>query len=396
MRLLFAHDHRFLRGPAGELYSTGCLPATAWDRYLEHFDELHVIARDDGALPEGLALGRADKLRVRFDFLPNLASARQLLLRSPKLDRAMEKAVREADAVVARLPSEIGFLAVRHARRLGKPYAVEVVSCAWDAYLHFGGLTGRAYAPLAFLRTRRAVARAPLALYVTSEWLQRRYPTRGQAANASNVDLPEIDKAALKRREARLEALAKGERPVLGTIASLRTRVKGLQTAIEALARLRSSGADFTYRVLGAGPSEPWQALAEKWGVADLVHFDGTRSAGEGVAGWLDDIDVYLQPSFHEGLPRSTIEAMSRGAACIGSTCGGIPELLPDERVHRPGDAKGLAERIRRLVSDPAAIAAASRADLEIARQFAADSLAQRRFEFFARLREAAEEKRSA
>lgn len=391
MRLLFAHDHRFFRGGAGELFTTGCLPDTAWDRYLDHFDEVHVIARDDGIVPDGARLGRADKARVTFDFLPNLASARQLLLRSPELDERMERAVKDADAIVARLPSEIGFLAVRHARRQRKPYAVEVVSCAWDAYLHFGGLSGRAYAPLAFLRTRRAVAGAPLALYVTSQWLQRRYPTRGISQNASNVQLARVDSASLQRRDERLQAIARGERPVLGTIASLRTKAKGVQTALAALSQLRSSGLDLGYRVLGAGRVGPWQALADKEGVGDLVRFDGTRSAGEGVAGWLDEIDIYLQPSFHEGLPRSTIEAMSRGAACIGSTCGGIPELLPPDRVHRPGDVAGLAARIRTLASDPDQLAAASKADLETARQFEPEALAERRHDFYRRLREMAE-----
>jgi glycosyltransferase involved in cell wall biosynthesis len=299
----------------------------------------------------------------------------------------MEQAVRDADAVVARLPSEIGFLAVKHAKRLSKPYAVEVVACAWDALFNFGGLSGRLYAPLAFLRTKRAVAEAPQALYVTSSWLQGRYPTKGQAESASNVELEPVGQLALDKRRARLEAIAKGKRPVLGTIASLRTRAKGVQTAIAALSKLRRAGIELDYHLLGAGPVEPWRALAEKAGVADLVHFDGTRSAGEGVAEWLDGVDIYLQPSFQEGLPRSTIEAMSRGDACIGSTCGGIPELLPKDRLHKPGDVARLADCIRRLASDPAAIAEASSTDLATARQFDLDRLKGRRHDFFARLR---------
>ncbi len=391
MRLLFAHDHRFLRGHAGELYSTGCLPASAWGRYLEHFDQLHVIARDEGVIADGVELGRADSPGVSFEFLPNLSSARQLLFRSRDIDRQMEQAVREADAVVARLPSEIGFLAVRHAQRQSKPYAVEVVACAWDALSNFGGLSARLYAPLAFVRTRRAVAEAPLALYVTSSWLQNRYPTKGHAGSASNVELEPVGEAALDKRRARLDAIANGKRPVLGTVASLRTRAKGVQTAIAALSNLRRAGIDLDYHLLGAGPVEPWRALAEKAGVADLVHFDGTRSAGDGVAEWLDGIDIYLQPSFQEGLPRATIEAMSRGAACIGSTCGGIPELLPKDRLHEPGDVGGLTDCIRRLASDPQAIAGASRTDFETARQFDLEQLSVRRRDFFAKLRALAE-----
>ena len=360
MRLLFAHDHRFLRGANGKLYTPGHLPASTWDRFLEHFDQVHVIARDGGPLPEGVRLGRADQERVSFEFLPNLSSARQLLLRSPHVDERMRSAVEAADAVVARLPSEIGLLAIKHARRLGKPYAVEVVGCAWDGTRTSGSAAARLYAPLAWIRARRAVAQAPLALYVTSAWLQGRYPTSGQAGFASNVSLEPPDSVALAHRQARLAAIGKGEPPVLGTIATLRVKYKGLQTAFEALARLRSSGMDLNYRVLGPGEQEPWKKLATDHGIADLVRFDGTREAGAEVAAWLDDIEVYLQPSLTEGLPRAMIEAMSRGAACVGSTRGGIPELLPPGRLHEPGDVAGLARIIRSLATDPQAIAEAS------------------------------------
>ena len=47
----------------------------------------------------------------------------------------------------------------------------------------------------------------------------------------------------------------------------------------------------------------------------------------------LDECDIYLQPSLQEGLPRSVIEAMSRGCACIGAATAGIPELLESEYV---------------------------------------------------------------
>lgn len=387
MRLLFAHDHRFSRGPDGRLYSSGPFPIEAWDRYLEHFDELLVVGRDGGLVADTSQLTLSSAPRVEFELLPNLSSVRQLLFPSRSVDERMHAAVQSVDAVVARLPSEVGSLAIRHARELGKPYAVEMVGCAWDGTWNVGSLSGRLYAPLSFMKTRRRVRAAPLVLYVTSAWLQGRYPTTGVARSASNVALVPMDAAGADRREARLAQIARGRPPVLGTIASLRIKTKGIQTALAALARLRSSGLEFTYRVLGPGPVEPWRTLARKLGVADLVEFDGTRSAGAGVRSWLDEIDIHLQPSLQEGLPRATIEAMSRGAACIGSTCGGIPELLPPERLHRPGDAAGLSRVIRRLATNADALADASRADRETARAFDPQVLNGRRSDFFGLLR---------
>jgi len=391
MRLLFAHDHRFYRGPAGELYSVGSFPAAVWERYLRHFDAITMLARDAGELLPTARLASSDHPRVEVRFAPDLGTARQLIWRSRSAWEQIERAVADADAVAARLPSEIGLAAVQAARKLGKPYAVEVVGCPWDGYSHHGSAAARLYAPLAYWRMKRAVGDAPLALYVTSNWLQARYPSSGYSVNASNVEIEPLDRQGRIDRDARLAALAAGRPPRLGTVASLTMKTKGVQTALAALAMLRRDGLELSYSVLGPGDQAPWRALAEREGIADLVSFDGTREAGEGVRRWLDGIDIHLQPSFQEGLPRATIEAMSRGVACIGSTCGGIPELLAPERTHRPGDVGGLAACIRRLAESPALIAATSRADLDKAQDYEQDVLRERRDEVYARLRAWAE-----
>jgi glycosyltransferase involved in cell wall biosynthesis len=299
--------------------------------------------------------------------------------------------VDQCDAAIIRLPSELGFHVAAQCRKAGKPYAVEMVGCAWDGMRNHGAMSGRLYAPLFFLRTRRELRRTPLALYVTSEWLQRRYPTDGKAYAASDVEIASMSERERQARNNRLQRIADGQRPELGTVASLRIRSKGIQTVLAALQLLRSDGLDLRYRVLGSGDPSPWIELAARRGVADLVSFDGVRPAGAGVAQWLDAIDIHLQPSFQEGLPRATVEAMSRGVACIGSTCGGIPELLPAERLHAPGDVNALAARIRTLVTNPRALADASARDVEFAEAFQPRRLAAIRAEFLTELRNAAE-----
>ena len=389
MRLLFVHDHRFYRDEAGATYTSGSLPATVWDRYLAHFDSVHVIGRDGGLMPDGAKFALSSHPGVTFDLIPSISYG-QLVMAPGKLRARVRTNVASCDAAVVRLPSELGFLAAGECRKGGKPYAVELVGCPWDAMRNHGSRSGKLYAPLFYLRTRRALSLAPLVLYVTTKWLQGRYPTRGKAYGASDVEIARMSEEELDGRQARLARIAKGQPPEIGTVASLRIRSKGIQTALAALKALRSEGLDLRYRVLGGGDPAPWVDLAERQGVADLVSFDGVRPAGAGVARWLDTIDIHLQPSFQEGLPRATVEAMSRGAACIGSTCGGIPELLPDERLHAPGNAAVLAERIRVLATDPAALAAASARDYEASRAFLPERLAATRSQFLADLKAAA------
>ena len=168
-------------------------------------------------------------------------------------------------------------------------------------------------------------------------------------------------------------------------IASLRVRYKGVDTALRALARCRALGrADLELRILGDGDPEPWQAHAHRLGVLEQVRFDGVRPSGDPVMAWLDGLDLYLQPSRQEGLPRSLLEAMSRGCPALGTRCGGIPELLPEEALVAPGDDRGLAERIRGAVADPAWCREQARRNWELATRFTAARLEPRRRAFWA------------
>ena len=67
---------------------------------------------------------------------------------------------------------------------------------------------------------------------------------------------------------------------------------------------------------------------------------------------WLDGIDLYLQPSYIEGLPRALVEAMNRGCPALASNVGGIPELLGKECLHTAGDARSLAQKIELAMVD--------------------------------------------
>lgn len=65
---------------------------------------------------------------------------------------------------------------------------------------------------------------------------------------------------------------------------------------------------------------------------------------------------IYVQPSLLEGLGLSLQEAMFYAKACIGSACGGIPELIHNSSVgitYPPGCVEDLASAMTRLMVAP-------------------------------------------
>jgi glycosyltransferase involved in cell wall biosynthesis len=113
--------------------------------------------------------------------------------------------------------------------------------------------------------------------------------------------------------------------------------------------------------------------------------------AGQAVRDELDAADLFVLPSRTEGLPRAMIEAMARGLPSLGSTVGGIPELLPPEDMVPPGDVTALARKIREVIVTPNRMQAMSERNLAKAQEYHADILQKRRHEFYSRIRRVTE-----
>ena len=144
----------------------------------------------------------------------------------------------------------------------------------------------------------------------------------------------------------RIKNLYNSDTPiVIGLIGNLNNKLKGVGDALTALSRIEGqSKKKIELRILGPGKPDKFRALEQNLGINSRVSYDGLLKTGNKVLNWLDEIDIYIQPSYQEGVPRATIEAMSRANPVIGSTAGGIPELLPEKRLHKPGEVNQLSK----------------------------------------------------
>lgn len=348
-KILYAHDHQYFEID-GSIYTESQFEANYWQRYLDCFSALVVVARE-GTNRDRLApsnLGVSARPEIKFLLQPNLSSVYGQTFPKYEVRKKIESCLRSVDGVIARLPSEIGLLAAAAAHRANKPWAIELAGCPFDGLWNYGRIAAKTYAPIMAARTRRMVAQAPFILYVTADFLQSRYPNhRGKSVVCSNVDIPVPDKKVL---DSRLSSIGKNLPLRLGIIATLQTRYKGLETIFQSLKNLIGTIAPFELRILGNGDPSHWRMQAARHGLSEVVFFDGTLPPGKPVYEWLDNVDIYLQPSLKEGLPRALIEAMSRGCPSLGSRCGGIPELLDNSCLINPKDSSHLSELILRMI----------------------------------------------
>lgn len=100
---------------------------------------------------------------------------------------------------------------------------------------------------------------------------------------------------------------------------------KNHRIVIEALAKLNRQ--DVRYVICGVGSlQEEYQELVDSLGMHDRVIFAGFQAD---VNRFCQAADIFVIPSFREGLPVSTMEAMAAGLPCVASRIRGNVDLLP-------------------------------------------------------------------
>lgn len=329
MRALFCYDGPIQYDAEGRHYSP-VVNNTIFDRYLKYADHLTVTIRVE-PFREGADTNRSkliDETAVSIVAIPSQSTLSGILFRRAEAARILTEELKKVDFAIIRLPSFIGQLTAKIARKLHKPYLVEVVGCPWDSLWNYG-LKGKLVAPWMTWSMKQQVKQADYAIYVTSRFLQGRYPTDGTGIGCSDVQINTVTDEILQHRLEKIHS--ENKRFVLGTTAAVNVPYKGHQYVIEALGELKKQGiTHFTYQMVGDGDQSRLRQVIADNGVEDQVEFLGAMTHDK-VFQWLDTIDIYIQPSRQEGLPRALIEAMSRGLPAIGAATGGIPELILPE-----------------------------------------------------------------
>jgi glycosyltransferase involved in cell wall biosynthesis len=381
MRVAVVLEHRFGSTADGHVWTDGPFPYSFFTRYLDHFEYVEVVARVQPVGELSSRWVRADGDRVSFAPVPYYVGPREYLARRQAVAAAVKRNLGNNAAVVLRAPGQLANVAAENLIRAGRPYGAEVVGDPYDALAPGAGQGS--LRPLFRWQQTRALKRlcrhAASVAYVTESALQRRYPPAPAAfaTHYSSVELPAEAFVA-----APLEPDVGG--PVrLISVGSMEHLYKGQDTLLRALAICRRAKLDFTLTLIGDGVKRAWlEDLAERLQLADAVRFAGQLPSGAAVRAELDQADIFVLPSRQEGVPRAMIEAMARGLPCLGSSVGGIPELLPDSAMVRPGGAAALAALIRKSVA-PKTRRLHSARNLTVAQAYADGALRGRRREFY-------------
>ena len=186
----FFHDHIFFKYK-NEYYTSGSLNNSVLKRYIEPFGKIRLVTRQknieyikDGIKPSSIN-------NTEFVEVPDYKKIKKIF-NYLKARNIIKSEVANAQFIILRTGS-FANIASRYARKYNKPYLVEVVGCAWDGTWNYN-LLGKFIAPFSYLMQKQTVKEADYVIYVTNEYLQKKYPNSKKTTNCSKKLLINISK----------------------------------------------------------------------------------------------------------------------------------------------------------------------------------------------------------
>lgn len=336
MRAAFIHDHVFYKFK-DDYYSYGKLTYSKLAGYLDYCDELTVIGRVKSIdfRPDDKFRANGDKISVYG--LPNLASFKGVITRK-EVKKRLDLLMADVDFVISRFPSEYGLMAESLCRSRNIPSLLEVVASASDCLWYRGDFIAKLYSPIIQYRVKKVISKAKYVIYVTSNYLQQEYPTQGQSIGVSD--------AVVNSGSSTFKKPPVGRKVRVGVIGNPSLKLKGIDTLIKSVIRLGRN--DIQVSIVGGNLNSQAESQLSSLEFVEQVGYLSTKAE---LSDWFNSIDLYVQPSFTEGLPRSILEAMSHAIPVLGSNVGGIPELVRKDMTFCKGNYRQLSSLLDNVLS---------------------------------------------
>lgn len=391
LKLVLTSELHFLEHE-GSFYTETLGDYRFWRRYLDVFGSVSVAARTTRVTSLPASARPVDGEGVDVTALPDFVGPIAGVSSMPQLLALIRPVAWQDAAFILRVPGIVSAALYWWLRQRRWPYAVRVVGDPAES------LSPQALRkpwthgvrPVFVQAMRRQCRDAACAAYVTRWTLQSRYPTKaGFVTSFSDVDIPESLFAAPPSIEARLAgggaATGDGSWRLI-FVGSLAQRYKGLHVLLQALHLCDNAGLRLGLRVLGDGVHRAeYEQMASDLGLGRQVQFVG-QVGSDLVWQHLRESDLFVMPSLTEGLPRAMLEAMACGVPCLGSSVGGIPELLDPQDMVPPGDARALAGKLREVLGNRPRLLDMAQRNRQVAQEYRADVLYSRSTEFWRQL----------
>ena len=379
-----------------EFYTDGSLNEKIWNRYLRYDNNLTVLGRKTN---ERITLKDIKKLNkvpsvINVNLLDDIYNPKinyfNVFLKN-KVKRIIKKYIDENDKIIIRsLTNDYNIYAAKYCIKKNKDFIIEVTGFGFDSLWYHDNILGKIFAIVIERKMKKIIKKCPNVLYVTNFSLQKRYPNNYYNVGCSDVEI-ELENEVFQKRKREYLNKFDIKNAIVGTIGPINSKLKGQEMVIKALSEInKENNYNIKYELVGRGNNDYLMSIAKKYCFEKNIKFIGELKHDR-IFNWLDHIDIYIQPSFQEGLCRSLVEAMSRGCIVFASNAGGNVELVSNKYIFKKGRYKDIKKIFERFnIND---INNIMNEEFEIVKKYEKNNLSIIRNKFYNYFFEIAEEK---
>ncbi|MBI2447861.1 MAG: glycosyltransferase family 4 protein [Candidatus Omnitrophica bacterium] len=318
---------------------------------VEHLDkdkfDVTLICGSGGLLDE-----ESDKKGVRVIFIPSLKARRIIpwfdIIAFLKLWRICKK---ERFTIVHTHSSKAGILGRWAARLAGVPVLIHTVH-GWGFNDYQNPLLKRFYTWLERLTAKITTRLIAVSYKDVEKGLEEKIGRQEQyKIIRSGIEIEKFRHVHIDVSSKRKELGLEPGRPVIGMVACLKPQ-KAPIDFVRVANEVRKKIPEAQFILVGDGILRARvERLKDKLGLDGNLVFTGWR---RDIPEIMASIDVLCLTSLWEGLPRTILEAVSCGIPVVATDVGGNSEVIKDGYLIKPGDISRMAEKVERLINQPA------------------------------------------
>jgi glycosyltransferase involved in cell wall biosynthesis len=366
-KIIFVHALVFKLTKSGKTLTPGGIDNDYLRRFTDAgFEDIYLLSRSSVSDTEEVK-GYRELDNVNPFFLNKYTGGYGFLL-SYSFYKDLYRLLKDDALLIINYPSSTGLFLILFAYLFNFPYVVEVASDS-DTYREkrFGLVVDIFLNMLGKLCVPRAVGALYVAQFLRDKW------SCDNGLILSNVHIEDIGNIKSFQIEK--------DKYTITTVGAISYR-KGIDVIIDEFVNLNLTH-KIEINIVGPVIDKGLKQRIDSISISNIdIIYHGILKKDE-VIDLLDNTDLYIQASRSEGLPRSVIEAMSRGVPVVCSNLPGLKGIVDEQfqfKLNHKGDLRNI---VKNVLSSPDILNRMSVSSIEVSKGFHIEITRKKRLDFY-------------
>ncbi|WP_075618327.1 glycosyltransferase [Paenisporosarcina indica] len=284
--------------------------------------------------------------KLNYYSIDNFNGIKDFMKKLINISLSLQKIIFKSDVVILKLP----FLTSIPAFVFCKIYRKIIVSqIVGDPQETLNSISGnKKVGKLAFLVMKFIIINSDIRFAVSS-YLSKKYGSKNKKIKISN-------ESSLLQEHFSPPVMKQILSPIKILFVGRISKEKGINLLIEAFNIVKEKY-DLNLTIIGDGPQiTELKELCIKLNIMNLIEFKGKIAYGDTLLKEYREADIFVLPSYSEGLGKVVLEAMANSTNVIASNVGGLPDIVRNNEtglLFKVGQVNDLVEKIEYYLENP-------------------------------------------